>query len=238
MKIAVGSDHAGFTYKSMLVEFLIGKGHVVKDFGTFSKDSVDYPVYIRPVALAVSKGEYERGIVLGGSGNGEAMTANRIKGIRCALCWNKESALLARKHNDANMISLGERMITKEDVIEIVQTWIETPFEGGRHINRIRQIDEEIPPFELKKTSDIKNVSYENDDFNVVISFGYILYTEGKRSTEFRVEPGLKGPTLIYIPSPENWNRIMPDWVQNRRDQIIERITLKCKHLIFEYREF
>ena len=104
MKIAIGSDHAGFIYKEMIKKYLEETGHAIRDFGTFSDDPVDYPIFIRPVAEAVSKGEFDRGIVLGGSGNGEAITANRVKGIRCALCWNRESALLARKHGDAEYI--------------------------------------------------------------------------------------------------------------------------------------
>jgi len=237
MKIAIGSDHAGFSYKSMLLEYLRKEGHKVKDFGTFSEDAVDYPLFIRPVALAVSRGEYERGIVLGGSGNGEAMAANRIKGIRCALCWNKESAIMSRRHNDANMVSLGERMISKEDAIEIVRLWLDTPFEGGRHIPRIRQLDENIPVQEVKIPSNISEDQSDQDDFTVLISFGYILYSEGKKTVELKVEPGLKGPTIINIPSPENWNKSMPGWMHDRRDQIIDRISRRCKHMNSEFRE-
>ena len=142
MNIAIGSDHAGFRYKEMIKLLLAGLGHAVDDFGTDSEEPVDYPLFIRPVALAVARGEAERGVVLGGSGNGEAMVANRVKGVRCALCWNVESARLARQHNDANMISLGQRMITEEIALEIVRTWLETPFEGGRHVRRIQLIDE------------------------------------------------------------------------------------------------
>jgi ribose 5-phosphate isomerase B len=141
MKIAIGSDHAGFKYKEKIKEFLAGLGHVVDDFGTDSEKPVDYPLFIRPVALAVARGEDERGVVLGGSGNGEAMAANRVKGVRCALCWNVESARLARQHNDANMISLGQRLITEEVALEIVRTWLETSFEGGRHLRRIQLLD-------------------------------------------------------------------------------------------------
>ena len=143
MKIAIGSDHAGFRYKERIKEFLTGLGHNVEDFGTDSEEPVDYPLFIRPAALAVASGAAERGIVLGGSGNGEAMVANRIKGVRCALCWNVESARLARQHNDANMISLGQRMISEEVALEIVRTWLDTPFEGGRHVRRIQLIDQE-----------------------------------------------------------------------------------------------
>jgi ribose 5-phosphate isomerase B len=142
MKIGIGSDHAGYRYKEEIRRFLAEAGHEVRDFGTDSEESVDYPIYIRPVAEAVAGGEVERGIVLGGSGNGEAMVANRVRGIRCALCWNAESARLGRQHNDANMISLGQRMMTLETAQEIVRIWIETPFEGGRHVRRIQMIDE------------------------------------------------------------------------------------------------
>jgi len=141
MKIAIGSDHAGFKYKEKIKQFLTGLGHDVNDFGTDSEEPVDFPLFIRPVALAVARGEAERGVVLGGSGNGEAMVANRVKGVRCALCWNVETARLARQHNDANMISLGQRMITEEVALEIVGTWLDTPFEGGRHLRRIQLID-------------------------------------------------------------------------------------------------
>jgi ribose 5-phosphate isomerase B len=141
MKIALGSDHAGFHYKVMLLRYLLDLGHEVVDFGTDSEKSVDYPDYIRPAAEAVARGECERGIVLGGSGNGEAIVANRVKGIRCALCWNTESAQLARSHNNANMISLGARMVSEDDVRQIVNMWLTTPFDGGRHANRINKID-------------------------------------------------------------------------------------------------
>jgi len=141
MKIAIGSDHAGFKYKEKIKEFLLKLGHDVKDFGTNSDAPVDYPVYIRPTAEAVACGVCERGIVLGGSGNGEAIVANRVKGVRCALCWNLESARLGRQHNNANVISIGERMVTLEMALEIVKTWLDTPFEGGRHQRRIDLID-------------------------------------------------------------------------------------------------
>ncbi|MGD0410571.1 MAG: ribose 5-phosphate isomerase B [Verrucomicrobiota bacterium] len=142
MKIGIGSDHAGFEYKEKIKAFLQGLGHEVRDFGTGSLEPVDYPRFIRPVALAVAAGQCERGIVLGRSGNGEAMTANRVRGIRCALCWNLESARLGREHNDANMLSLGESMIPLELALEIVKVWLDTPFAGGRHAARIREMDE------------------------------------------------------------------------------------------------
>lgn len=142
MKISIGSDHAGFVYKEKIKSFLEDLGHDVMDFGTDSEESVDYPQFCRPAAEAVASGETERGIVLGGSGNGEAMAANRVRGVRCALCWNEESAQLGRSHNNANMISLGQRMMTEETALEIVRIWLDTPFEGGRHERRIKQLDE------------------------------------------------------------------------------------------------
>jgi ribose 5-phosphate isomerase B len=142
MKIALASDHAGFEYKERIKQLLQELGHEVKDFGTHSTESVDYPKFIRPAAEAVARGEYERAIVLGGSGNGEAIVANKVRGIRCGLCWNVESARLSRQHNDANALSLGQRLITSETALEIVKVWLTTPFEGGRHLARIRQIEQ------------------------------------------------------------------------------------------------
>jgi ribose 5-phosphate isomerase B len=141
MRIAISSDHAGYRYKEILADFLRERGHEVRDFGTNSEDPVDYPDYIRPAAEAVARGEFERGIVLGGSGNGEAIAANRVRGVRCALCWNEESARLARGHNDANMVSLGQRLLTEEQARAIVETWLSHPFEGGRHVERIAKLD-------------------------------------------------------------------------------------------------
>jgi len=141
MKIAIGSDHAGYRYKELIKAHLVALGHEVRDYGTDSAEAVDYPLFIRPVAEAVARGEYERGIVLGGSGNGEAIVANRVKGVRCALCWNLESAQLGRQHNNANVISLGERMMSQETALAIVDMWLATPFEGGRHQRRIDLID-------------------------------------------------------------------------------------------------
>jgi ribose 5-phosphate isomerase B len=141
MRIGIGSDHAGYDYKEAIRAYLAGKGHDVVDYGTHSDASCDYPLFVRPVAEAVARGECERGIVLGGSGNGEAMVANRVAGVRCALCWNTETAQLGRSHNDANMLSLGERMMTLDTALEIVDVWLATPFDGGRHERRIRQID-------------------------------------------------------------------------------------------------
>ena len=141
LKIAIGTDHAGFEYKEKIKATLTGQGHEVLDFGTFSPDPVDYPLFIRPAAEAVASGACERGIVLGGSGNGEAMVANKVRGVRCALCWSLETARLAREHNDSNVLSLGERMISEELALEIVSVWLATPFAGGRHARRIAMIE-------------------------------------------------------------------------------------------------
>ena len=143
MQIAIGSDHAGYEYKEMLKVKLIEWGHEPIDMGTDSPDSVDYPQYIFPVAKAVAAGEYERGIVLGGSGNGEAICANRVKGVRCALCWNVQSARYARQHNNANVISIGERLTSSDDAVAIVRAWLDTEFEGGRHQRRIDMLDQD-----------------------------------------------------------------------------------------------
>ena len=141
MRIAIGSDHAGFAYKEMIRHALAEEGHEVRDFGTISEEPVDYPTYIRPVAEAVAREEYERGVVLGGSGNGEAMVANRVRGVRCAVCWSQESARLARAHNNSNVLALGQRLISRDEALEILRVWLYTPFEGGRHARRVAQID-------------------------------------------------------------------------------------------------
>jgi ribose 5-phosphate isomerase B len=141
LRVSIGSDHAGFEYKEKIKALLTSLGHEVRDFGTFSTEPVDYPLFIRPTAQAVANGECDRGIVLGGSGNGEAIVANKVRGIRCALCWSLETASLARQHNDSNVLSLGQRMIPEDLALEIVKIWLTTPFEGGRHIRRIAEIE-------------------------------------------------------------------------------------------------
>jgi ribose 5-phosphate isomerase B len=141
MRIALASDHAGFRYKEAIKQMLVAEGHTVRDFGAESEMTVDYPDFIRPAAQAVARHECDRGIVLGGSGNGEAMVANRVKGIRCGLCWNTESARLTRQHNDSNVLSLGQRMMDLDTALQIVRVWVDTPFEGGRHQRRIELID-------------------------------------------------------------------------------------------------
>lgn len=141
MKIALGTDHAGFRLKEKVKALLDSLGHEVRDFGTFSEEPVDYPEFVRPAAESVPRGECERAIVFGGSGNGEAMAANKVPGVRCALCWTEEVARLSRQHNDANVLSLGERVIPEETALAVVRVWLTTDFEGGRHARRIAQLD-------------------------------------------------------------------------------------------------
>ena len=141
MKIAIGADHAGFRYKEILKGLLAERGHQVIDFGTNSEAAVDYPIFMRPVAEAVAKRECDRGIVLGGSGNGEAIVANRVRGIRCTVAWNIESARVGRSHNDSNILSLGQRFVLEAELPALLDAWLDTPFEGGRHQRRIDLID-------------------------------------------------------------------------------------------------
>ena len=136
--IAIGADHAGYEYKELLRELL--KNNKVKDYGTFSADSVDYPDFAHPVATAVEKGESEFGILLCGSANGVAMTANKHEGIRAAICWNEELAELARSHNDANVLCIPARYVSSELAKDITTKFLSTPFEGGRHNNRVQKI--------------------------------------------------------------------------------------------------
>lgn len=141
MKLAMGSDHAGFRYKEMIKEHLQKQNIEVVDFGTFDAEPCDYPDFVRPAAEAVAAHEADAGIVLGGSGNGEAMVSNKVKGIRCAVCWSIETATWAKSHNDANMIAIGERTISREMALAVVDTWITTRFDGGRHKKRIDKIE-------------------------------------------------------------------------------------------------
>lgn len=141
MRIAIAADHAGYHLKEKLKGYLKDEGYSVYDFGTDSDMSVDYPDYICSAARSVAEGKQHLGVVIGGSGNGEAMAANKSKGIRCALCFNDESARLAKEHNDANMISIGARMVSELTAISIVETWLQSKFEGGRHVQRIEKLN-------------------------------------------------------------------------------------------------
>ena len=140
MKVSLGSDHAGFEYKQALAEMLRTQGHDVIDCGTHSADSTDYPLWCIPTAEKVANGEVEKGIVVGGSGNGEAIAANKVKGIRCAIAWSDETAKLASQHNNANVLSIGERMVSLETAKRLVDLWLSTPFDGGRHLKRIEEL--------------------------------------------------------------------------------------------------
>ena len=140
MTISIGNDHAGPEYKKAIVKYLELNEHLVINHGTDTFESVDYPDFGHPVAYDVESGKAELGIVICGSGNGIAMTANKHQGIRSALCWKKELAELARQHNDANIIALPARFITQEEAIEMVDAFLATPFEGGRHQNRVNKI--------------------------------------------------------------------------------------------------
>lgn len=140
MKIAIGNDHAGVETKNAIVTYLKGKGIEVENFGTDTNDSVDYPDFGHAVGTAVASGEAALGIVICGSGNGIAMTVNKHAGVRCAVCWTKEIAALARAHNDANVISIPARFTAVPQAVEMVATFLDTPFEGGRHQCRVEKI--------------------------------------------------------------------------------------------------
>lgn len=140
-KIAIGSDHAGFATKEVVIEHLKKRGNTVKDFGTFSEDSVDYPDFARPVAQSVANGEFDLGFVLCGSGNGVNMSANKVTGARSALCWIPEIATLARQHNNANVCAIPARFISVEKAKEIADAFLKNDFEGGRHLKRVNKIE-------------------------------------------------------------------------------------------------
>lgn len=244
MKIAVGSDHEGYRYKEEIKRFLEKAGHGCRDFGTHSEMPVSYPFITRPVALAVQSGEFDRGIVLGISGNGEAMVANRLPGIRCALCWNRESAVLARRHCDANMLSLGAGMITLDEALGIAGAWLETPFEGGPYMAGIRQMDQKPATAGAAAARERDAVVPGDGDakpagkFDLLVSFRFVKYMEGDHSLEFQVDPGLKKPSIIHVPSSEHWNSEVPRWAWNRRDEILDRIREKTAHMRWEWEDY
>ncbi len=155
--IPIGSDHAGYKLKQYLIETLSVEGFEFKDYGTYSEDSVDYPDFIHPVASSVNNGEFERGIVICGSGQGANMTANKHPEIRSALCWDLEQAKLSRQHNDANIIALPGRFINFDTAVEMVKIFFNTKFEGGRHKRRIDKIPISDLSFE-DVNSDISNL--------------------------------------------------------------------------------
>ena len=140
--IPIASDHAGYELKELVIAHLYEKGFEVRDFGTNGPDSVDYPDFAHPVGCAVNKGEYKRGIVICGSGNGVQMTVNKYLHVRCALCWTPELAQLGRAHNDANILSMPARFISTDTAMQIVDMFLNTPFEGGRHARRVEKISQ------------------------------------------------------------------------------------------------
>lgn len=152
MKISIGSDHAGFAYKQRIAQHLRDQGHEVLDCGTHSAESTDYPLWIIPTAEAVAKGEAEFGIVVGGSGNGEAIAANKVKGIRCGLAWCNQTAEFTRLHNDANVLSIGQRMTSIEIALDCVDIFLRTKYEGGRHQGRIDEMSRYETTGELTKS--------------------------------------------------------------------------------------
>ncbi|WP_425389486.1 ribose 5-phosphate isomerase B [Ekhidna sp.] len=141
MKIAIGGDHAGFQYKERLIKHLVDAGHEVQDFGPKTEDSVDYPDHVHPLATSIASEDFELGILICGSGNGVAMTANKHENVRAALCWNTELAALARQHNNANIICLPARFVAYEYAESLVDTFVKTAFEGGRHERRVNKIN-------------------------------------------------------------------------------------------------
>jgi ribose 5-phosphate isomerase B len=142
MKIAIGSDHAGFEDKEKVKKQLEELGYEYEDVGTTSTDSVDYPIYAKKVADKVASGEVEQGLLICGSGNGMQIAANKVHGVRAALAWNEETARLARQHNDANVLSVPARMISPEEVSKVVKSYLDAKFEGGRHQRRVEEISE------------------------------------------------------------------------------------------------
>lgn len=142
MKIAIGCDHGGITLKDSIVNYLEERGVQIEDFGTFGADSVDYPDFAYKVARSVADGKADKGILMCGTGIGISIAANKVNGIRCALCHNTETARLTAMHNDSNILAMGGRVIDADMAVNIVKAWLDTPFEGGRHINRINKISE------------------------------------------------------------------------------------------------
>ena len=141
MKVSIGNDHAGTQYKLKIVEYLEKKNFKIKNHGTNNEESVDYPDFIHPVAEDVTSNKSDFGIIICGSGNGASMSANKHKGVRSALCWSNEICKLAREHNDANILSVPARYVTIKEALEMIETFIETPFEGGRHLRRVEKIN-------------------------------------------------------------------------------------------------
>ena len=143
LKVAIGCDHGGFNIKNKIVDYLKSNGFDFKDFGSFSEESCDYPKVAKEVAVEVAKNNFDRGILVCGSGIGVSIAANKVKGIRAALCWNMATAKSARTHNDSNILCLGERVTEEKLLLEMVELWLKTEFEGGRHQTRVDMIEDD-----------------------------------------------------------------------------------------------
>jgi ribose 5-phosphate isomerase B len=143
-KVAIGSDHAGFGMKKYLVDNLSSEGHSLQDYGTVSEESVDYPDFIHPLAKAIDNGTFVKGIIICGTANGAAMTANKYPGVRAAVCWNEQIVILSRQHNDANILALPARFISNEDALNFARIFLNTAFQGGRHEKRVRKISDTL----------------------------------------------------------------------------------------------
>lgn len=141
LKIAIGSDHGGYELKEVITNFLQEKGYEYKDFGCFDAQAIDYPIIAKEVATAVAKGEFDRGIIICGSGLGVCITANKVKGIRAVTCHETYSAKMSRLHNDANVLTMGGRVVGKDLALDVVDIWLNTEFEGGRHEKRVALIE-------------------------------------------------------------------------------------------------
>ena len=142
LTVSIGTDHAGFSLKAPIIQLLQKRGCKVIDFGCYSKEPCDYPDFIRPAAQAIASKEADCGIVLGGSGNGEAMVANKVRGVRCGLCWNEWSAQMTKEHNNASCIAIGSRSVTEETALKMVCVWLDAEFKGGRHVIRVEKIED------------------------------------------------------------------------------------------------
>lgn len=240
MKIAIGSDGTGFEYKKRIIENLEKKGHTLEDFGTYSADEVDYPLFVRPVTAAVSGGTSDRGIFLGDTGIGAVIASNRQKGVRCVLCPDSSTALVSRTRYDTNMISIASPIADIEKAFEIISVWLDAPFEGGRYKKRVDMIDSEAAFIKAKEASDKKGnlAKGAREEYDLLIAFRYLKYIEGNNSFELSVDPGLKTPSIVYIPSKEKWNSEIPAWAHNRREEILDRIKAKCNHMEMEWRDY
>ncbi|MDR0533704.1 MAG: RpiB/LacA/LacB family sugar-phosphate isomerase [Verrucomicrobiales bacterium] len=167
MRIALGADHAGFRYKQLVKEHLQELGHDVLDFGTFDETPVDYPLFIRPAVEAVASRQTDRAIVFSQSGNGAAIVANKSSGIRCVTCWSPEVTALSRQHNDSNVLSIGQKVVEPDLVIKIVDIWLTTPFEGGRHARRLAEIEPPNMPYPRHEKTLLIRPEFLNHSGNV-----------------------------------------------------------------------